>query len=258
VTGSPAPSDPPVLLLTCEHAGRRVPPEYTALFGGREALLASHRGWDPGAMEVAEVLARRLRRWRSGPVLAHPWTRLLADVNRSPDHPRVFWEEVRALPARQRAEVLAAYHRPHREAVRSAVAEEVAAGRGVVQVGVHTFTPVLDGRPRTTDIGVLYDPARLPERSLADAWCRGLRIALPERRIHRNRPYRGTSDGLTTWLRASFAPAAYLGLELEVNTRLLDPAADGGGPELALLAGTLADALGGALGGWASLPRPSG
>ena len=36
---------------------------------------------------------------------------------------------------------------------------------------------------------------------------------------HRNRPYRGTADGLTTALRSRYLPSRYFGIELEVNQR---------------------------------------
>ena len=49
------------LLLTCEHAGNRIPRAYAPLFRGADALLATHRGWDPGAYVLARFLAKRLR-----------------------------------------------------------------------------------------------------------------------------------------------------------------------------------------------------
>ena len=49
------------LLLTCEHGGNRIPPEYRALFRGATAALASHRGWDPGALALARRLGLKIR-----------------------------------------------------------------------------------------------------------------------------------------------------------------------------------------------------
>ena len=45
------------LLVTCEHGGNRVPKEYRRLFAGWEPVLASHRGYDPGALTLARELA---------------------------------------------------------------------------------------------------------------------------------------------------------------------------------------------------------
>ncbi|MEN9581780.1 MAG: hypothetical protein RJA70_4789, partial [Pseudomonadota bacterium] len=46
----------------------------------------------------------------------------------------------------------------------------------------------------------------------------------PAARLRRKYPYLGKADGLTTALRREFAPAAYLGLELEVNQASLGTA----------------------------------
>ena len=38
------------LLLSCEHGGNRVPPEYGELFADAEAVLQTHRGYDIGIL----------------------------------------------------------------------------------------------------------------------------------------------------------------------------------------------------------------
>ena len=98
----------PAFVVTCEHAGNRVPPGYAHLFEGAEALLASHRGWDPGAGALARSLARRLR----APLAITTVTRLLVEVNRTEGHPRVFSELARPLSGAEREAVLARWYRP--------------------------------------------------------------------------------------------------------------------------------------------------
>jgi predicted N-formylglutamate amidohydrolase len=206
------------VLLTCEHAGCRVPARYRDLFAGKDALLRSHRGWDPGAFELARAMVRRV----GGPLLATTWTRLLVEANRSLRHRRLFSDVTRGLPEDERRAIVDRYWRPHREAVR----REVARRAPVVHVGVHTFTPVLDGVERTVDVGFLYDPARPRERAFAGRWIAALAARAPGLRLRRNAPYRGNADGLTTALRREHRPARYLGVELEVNQRFpLGPAA---------------------------------
>ena len=68
---------------------------------------------------------------------------------------------------------------------------------------------------RDFDVGLLYDPAREAEVGLAAQWARAMRSG-GSVRVRRNRPYRGTADGLTTTLRRRFGPR-YLGIELELN-----------------------------------------
>lgn len=201
------------LLLTCEHASARVPARHAALFAGEAALLSSHRASDRGALE----LARRLGRTLGAPLVAGAVSRLLVDLNRSLDAPDLHCAAVRALPAGERAELVASYWRPHREAVEREVRRLSRRGRTVLHVGVHAFTPEWKGRLRELDVGLLHDPRRDREAAACRAWRRALRAALPELRVHLNRPYRGWTDGLTTTLRQRWDPDRYLGLELEVN-----------------------------------------
>jgi predicted N-formylglutamate amidohydrolase len=206
-------------LVTCEHGGARVPAAHRALFAGAEALLASHRGWDPGAAPLARFLAGALR----APLHLATVTRLLVDLNRSAHNPRVFSERTRSLPRHRRMELLEAYHSPHRETVDGTVATLSAEKGTVVHLAVHTFTPVLNGKERGADVALLYDPARPAERDFCATWAGALAPWLPGLAVRRNQPYRGATDGLTTWLRSRHPDGRYLGVEIEVNQRLLEP-----------------------------------
>ena len=200
------------LLLTCEHAGNRVPSGYQRLFAGREPVLRSHRGWDPGALLVARGLARALR----APLLFTETTRLLVDPNRSAHNPAVFSEITRRLSRDERERLLARHHRPHRDRVRASIRAFPGA---TLHVAVHSFTPRWQGTLRRFTVGLLYDPGRPRERSLAMQWQRELRQHLGRHEVRRNAPYRGDADGLTTALRREFGGGRYLGLELELNQR---------------------------------------
>ena len=203
------------VVVTCEHGGNRVPREFRALFVGCERLLASHRGWDPGALELAQRFAKTLR----CPLAAATTTRLLVDLNRSVTNRAVFSEVSRRLPAAQRARVLKRHYYPHRATVVEALQAALQRSQVVLHLGVHSFAPVLRGQRRDADIGLLYDPGRSGERDFCRAWRRALAIAAPELRVRMNYPYRGTADGLTTALRGEFGADRYLGVELEVNQR---------------------------------------
>jgi predicted N-formylglutamate amidohydrolase len=202
------------VLITCEHAGHRVPAEYARLFDSRRArrALLSHRGYDPGAVDIARLMARRL----GAPRLEWTVTRLLVEINRSVGHPRLFSEFSRSLSSANREAVLRRYYTPHRERVGAAVEEASAGGAAVLHVGVHSFTPRLGDEVRNADIGLLYDPARPVERRLCLRWQAALECASGWV-VRRNYPYRGNADGLTTALRRRFPRSRYLGIELEIN-----------------------------------------
>jgi predicted N-formylglutamate amidohydrolase len=230
------------ILITCEHAGNRVPDRWAPLFRGREDLLGSHRGWDPGALPLARHLARLTR----APLRYSTTTRLLVDPNRSPGHGTLFSELTRELPDEERRGIVARHHRPYWTRVRSLLAGWLAEGALALHVGVHTFTPTLDGVPRTVDVGVLFDPGRPGEAEFTRIFMEELRRALPHLRVKANAPYYGTSDGLTTSLRQRLDDPGYLGIELEVSQGL----AAGPEPERSRVTRGIGEALARTLSRW--------
>ena len=205
------------LILSCEHATAHVPAPYRLMFASAKAkrALSSHRGLDIGAIALA-LGFRRVFRCK---LFQASVTRLLVDTNRSPRHARLHSEFSRSLQPSERAKVLDAYYYPYRLQLKGAVESAIDSGRRVVHVSLHTFTPRLDGHVRTADVGLLYDPARPPEATLAARWRERLLSEAPAYRVRRNYPYRGYDDGLTTWLRSVFPAKSYVGIELEVNQR---------------------------------------
>jgi predicted N-formylglutamate amidohydrolase len=221
------------ILVSCEHGGNLVPELYAPLFAGAAEVLDSHRGMDFGALDVASTLGKRLG---VTPITATT-TRLVVDLNRSPNHRNVFSEYTRDLTPAQRAQVLAEHYWPYRKAVESAVGRAVDAGAAVLHVSSHSFTPALNGDVRNCDVAFLYDPARRGERNFIEAWHDALRAAAPELKLRRNYPYRGTADALVTHLRKLHADGAYAGVEIEVNQKHV------GSANWRDLVGTLAAAL---------------
>ena len=207
----------PVIVLSCEHAGNNVPAEYATLFLGAGDALASHRGWDPGAYETAQLLAEAL----GAQLLACHATRLLVDTNRSLDNPTLFSEFVSSLTPERRQRVIDEHYTPHRSEVESHVASIAASGALVVHIGVHSFVDVLHGAQREVDLGVLFDPHRASAASLCGAWITALTARLPEWSVRANEPYHGCDDGLTTHLRKMHDADRYIGVEIELNQSLI-------------------------------------
>lgn len=207
----------PALVISCEHGGNEVPPAYATLFAGHEALLPTHRGWDPGALELARQMAQAFK----APLFAATTTRLLIDLNRSIGHRQLHSEATRSLALAARRDIAARYYRPHRDAVESEIARLVASGRQVLHIASHSFTPELQGVVRQADVAWLYDARRIGERLLAQHWLDALGQRRPELKLRRNYPYQGKGDGLTALLRKRHAPGHYIGIELEVNQRFV-------------------------------------
>ncbi len=213
-----------VIVLTCEHGGYKIPAAYRSLFSGADDVLKSHRGWDPGALAVAEAMAARLK----ADLFASTTSRLLVELNRSLGHRSLFSDFTASLTEEQRQKVVDRYWQPYRDGVTSHMAALVGAGQQVIHLSIHSFTPTWDGKLRRTRIGLLYDPRRLNERSFCNAWKAELRQQCPEYSIHSNQPYKGIADGFTTWLRRQFAATdscdgTYAGIEVEINQALIHP-----------------------------------
>ena len=146
-------------LITCEHGGNRIPAPYRQLFREQQGLLDSHRGYDPGALVMAKALAGAWRRrsWLDGEPSGHR----PQSLDRS--SAALFGGDARRTGARPRAQIVEQYYRPYREQVERLVRQAVSRGRRVIHISSHSFTPVLDGRVRSADVGLLYDPGRRGE-----------------------------------------------------------------------------------------------
>lgn len=215
-----------MFVLTCEHGGYSIPASYRALFSDAEDVLKSHRGWDPGALRIAEAMSGML-----GAILFSSTTsRLLIELNRSIEHRSLFSEFTASLPFTEKQQMIDKYWQPYRDSVTAHIDNLVNAGHSVIHLSIHSFTPVWESTPRRTSIGLLYDPRRIHERMYCEAWKTTLRQQQPDYTIHSNQPYRGISDGFTTSLRRRFDIAArssgsYIGIEVEINHSLIYPAA---------------------------------
>lgn len=206
------------LLLSCEHGGNRIPRELKSFFpAASKAVLATHRGWDIGALAVARSLAERFH----APLYFTEWSRLVIDTNRSWGHASLFSEYTRHLSSQQREHIRLSYYAPYREPVADAVAALLEKGQRVFHLSVHSFTPVLKGDVRRAGIGLLYDPRRALEKRIAAQWLAALESQDAFLPVRRNYPYRGVSDGFVASLRKNLPASRYVGFEIEMNQKHL-------------------------------------
>ena len=204
------------LILTCEHATAAIPAPYADLFAGARHLLDTHRAYDIGAREVC----RTLEEMADGAVYGE-CSRLLIDLNRSLHHPGLFSDFSRDLSRHEKEKVIERWYTPFRSTALAAVRQTIARHGTVLHLSVHSFTPVLNGVVRSNDIGILYDPRRPGEKGLARHLADGMRVIDRHLSVRMNHPYRGVADGHTTALRRLFDGGSYLGIEIEINQRLL-------------------------------------
>lgn len=201
-------------LLTAEHAGQLVPEKWAYLFSNASEHLLSHRGYDPGTLSLTHLLSP----FADGVAIYH-YTRLLIEVNRSLGHTQLFSEITKPLLPEAKQQIIDAYYLQHWRSVEQQIRRWQVAGHTVYHIGIHSFTPELHGNVRTTDIGLLYDPAITIEKKMAEYWQKILQsFGL---KVRKNYPYLGKTDGLITQMRRKF-PDHYCGIELEINQKYVD------------------------------------
>jgi predicted N-formylglutamate amidohydrolase len=115
------------VLLTCDHASRRVPKALDNL-GLADALIARHIGWDIGAAEVTRRLA---------PLLDAPGNANLSGSARRARRDAIF--------------------DPYHGAIAAWIAARRARSIAPAVISIHSFTPVMKGVQRPWHVGVLWD-----------------------------------------------------------------------------------------------------
>lgn len=204
------------LIVTCEHAGNMVPVAFKYLFPqAADIVLVSHRGWDPGALKAAKTLANSM----NAPLFFHLITRLLVEINRTSERSELFSEYSKGLKNSVKKYLLDRYYHPYRNSVMNLI-DQKRAKHTILHLSIHSFTPVLFGTRRKTDIGILADVNRQKENEFALRLMQNLVQALPTYQIDLNEPYNGADDGFTTFLRNKYGEQ-YLGIELEFNQKHL-------------------------------------
>jgi len=200
-------------IITCEHGGNKVPDEFSRYFSKAGKLLESHRGYDPGALEFAKKVAAGL----GASFFYSETTRLLVDLNRSTFSKSLFSELTAGLSKAEKEGILEKYYFPYIEKVESEITV-LALEQKVIHIAVHSFTPVMNGKVRNAEIGLLYDPRRKPEKEFCGLWKQALEKAIPPSfRVRMNYPYKGISDCLPNRFKKILAPENYTGIELEIN-----------------------------------------
>lgn len=201
--------------LSCEHGGYEIPPAYQQYFFGQEDILQSHRGWDPGTLDLAKVLSAKLEL----PLVSCTISRLLIEMNRSLGHPQLYSEFTNYLSYEEKALLIKELYLPYRNKITSIIEKNIEDKQTNVHFSIHSFTPVYDGNIRNLDIGILFDPGRKLELGIAKQIKSGLGDLLPRSKIFFNEPYRGIDDGLTSYLRTKYKDSRYAGIEIEINQK---------------------------------------
>ena len=148
------------VLVTCDHASRRVPKALRDLGLGAESLKL-HIGWDIGAADVSRHLARKL----DAPAILAGFSRLVIDCNRDIDDPTSMAAVSDGVPVPgnrnlspgAKAQRIEALFRPYHASIEAALDRFAARHVHPAVLSIHSFTPTMNGIARPWHIGILWD-----------------------------------------------------------------------------------------------------
>jgi hypothetical protein len=172
-------------LFSCEHATCAVPEAFRELFRGSEDLVTSTKGWDPGALNLAQGFSMKFRT----PLVHGDVTRLLIDLNEDGDDR---WSKIsKTLPDVTRGKLVDRHERPYRTALRARISEDLLRNDAVIHIMIHTE----EGDQR----GLLLETPRDVEiaDSFASKWQAKLVADGIETRVARGDLNGGLADDLT-------------------------------------------------------------
>lgn len=209
------PEGPSPFVLICEHAGNALPLSLGTL-GLSEEDRQRHIAWDIGAAGTARILSKLL----NAPLILQRYSRLAYDCNRPPESDAAIPEksEVHEVPGNhglspeQKLARINGLYRPFMNSIAAFLDERAARGQHTILASMHSFTPVYHGKPRTLELGLLFD---------RDAWLANFMIkAFPSDKARLNEPY-GPKDGVMHLMNVHAAPRGLKHVMIEIRNDLI-------------------------------------
>ncbi len=177
------------LVILCEHASNHIPDELQRL-GLPNVELKRHIAWDIGA----EAVTRKMCEMMGATAVIAKVSRLVLDANREPDRDSLVPKHSDGteipgnmnlseddIEARRQA-----FYYPFHSAADQVIERHQAAGVNPIVIGMHSFTPHMDGSDRPWQIGFLWNK----DQRLAQALI-GLLERETDLTIGDNEPYSG-------------------------------------------------------------------
>lgn len=149
-------------LVSCAHATCAVPEAQRELFKGAEEVLTSPEGWDPGALNLAQAFAMKLRT----PLVHGNVTRLLVDLEK--DEPACWSRFSVKLPDHTKQKLLERHSHAYQQTLRQRVATDLERHDKLAHLLVRTTAAA-------GDVVVRHEKGDAPGGALAASWARLLR-----------------------------------------------------------------------------------
>ena len=204
------------ILISCETGGTAVP----------AWLDDDHMDTDPQWFacidNTARYCAQALAEQLGCDYLENRFSAGLVDVTRSSRHRHVFPSTTRRWTVEKRQQLINDIHQPYRDQIEHVLGQIIARFGFVVHLSVRSF-PLRNGNKiNRTDVGLLYNPSCEDEVDFCLDWIDEIYDIVPNVRVRRNYPRRGTTESLITAMRSRFTPPGdmqgkYIGIEMMLN-----------------------------------------
>ena len=203
-------------VLVCEHASNHMPDGLSRL-GLSEQDLKRHIAFDIGAAGTARLLSKLL----DAPLIVQRFSRLIYDCNRSPEQPAAMPElsESTAIPgnlnlsAEAKLARVNEIYRPFHHALEQFLDLRAVQHKKTSVVSIHSFTRIYKGKPRSVDVGLLFDRDPMLANLLIKSF--------PDMKTQLNEPY-GPKDGVMHLMNLHAAPRGLHHLMIEICNDLID------------------------------------
>lgn len=153
-------NSPSGVIILCDHASNFVPDDLDDLGLGEQAL-SDHIAWDIGAEKVTRMMCEMM----GATAVIQKVSRLVIDVNREPDRDSlipVISDGIhipgnRGLAFADTSDRVDRYYTPFHQAAEQAVTDSLDQGVVPLLIGMHSFTPEMQGQKRPWEIGFLWN-----------------------------------------------------------------------------------------------------
>ncbi len=126
-------------LITCSYATCAIPEAQREIFRGQEELLTSEKGWEPGALNLAQGLAMKL----SSPLIHGEVSRLLIDLEMTGEER---WSEfTKKIPQPARSRVTDRIVNKFEHQIENRLVEDLRRNDSIIHFLIHT-APIEDGK----------------------------------------------------------------------------------------------------------------
>jgi predicted N-formylglutamate amidohydrolase len=181
---------PSHLIIICDHAANLIPKGLNNL-GLSFAQLKEHIAWDPGAAQVARLLAERLQ----APLVLSQYSRLLIDCNRPLQSEELIPQQSAGviipgnlgLSQSERSARIEQFFVPYHRAIAQLITQRKQLGGPFlprILLSVHSFTPELNQLVRPWQIGISARRDDRLARGIVQQFTQ-----IPELKVGFNQPY---------------------------------------------------------------------